>query len=568
LDDGIELKDIEFKYRGKGTYALRKINLSISAKSFYLLIGPSGCGKSTLLRVINGLIPNYYHGNFSGKIYLFGKDITGFSVRERTREGISTVLQFPEDQVLARKVWRNVAFGPANFGLAREEIIRRAKWALKQVDMIQYWDHDIMKLSSGQKQKIILASALAMKPKLLLLDEPTSQMDPVSAENFAFLLKEINESLGVTILLVEHRFDEFYKIAHQVILMNNGNIVKIDSPLRIFYTDLPRKLGVGEPKIFSLIKVLKKDRVFKNFEELEKKILLELQDIESLPKKNLANIRDANKRKNPVLSLREIWYKYKGNKDYTLKDINLDFYEGEFIAIVGKNGSGKTTLAKIAAGIIKPKSGVVSFKGKPLINSKKLFGRRVIYCPQNPELMLFNQTVYDEIAFGLKNLGFSRDIVHKKVDKIMRFFGLSRLKDSYPLSLSGGEKLRVAIASLLVLEPDIMILDEPTRGLDWSIKLDLVRYLKEYLKTSGSSIVLISHDVELLVEVDLDRVVLIDDGKIIMDSRKEQIFTQPNIKSYGIKPPVISTLLQKMDLENIVGLNEFASLFGGKKAWQ
>ena len=182
--------------------------------------------------------------------------------------------------------------------------------------------------------------------------------------------------------------------------------------------------------------------------------------------------------------------------------------------------------------------------------------------------MLFNQTVYDEIAFGLKNLGFSRDIVHKKLNKIMRFFGLSNLKDSYPLSLSGGEKLRVAIASLLVLEPDIMILDEPTRGLDWSIKLDLVRYLREYLKTSGSSIVLISHDVELLVEVDLDRVVLIDDGKIIMDSHKEQIFTQPNIKSYGIKPPVISTLLQKMDLENIVGLNEFASLFGGKKAWQ
>lgn len=547
----LRIDNISFRYFGRTNEALKNINLRINENEIVLLAGRSGSGKSSLLRVINGLIPFFYRGDFSGQIFFYDEDITHIPPRERTKKGMATVLQFPEDQILARKVWRAVAFGLANLGFSREEIIKRVKEALKCVDMWSFWDYDTLALSAGQKQKIVLAAALAIQPHLLLLDEPTSQLDPASAQRFLISLKIIREELGMTIIVAEHRFDELSTVADRVILIDDGRIVANGPPRKIFATELPGKLGIGYPKLALLTRFLAPDsNVFLGLEELKNELRRRNCVIQRIDKEYK---RAHPKGSRHAIVLDDVWFAYDG--EWVLKGFSLSIREGSFVALMGPNGAGKTTLLKLIACIHKPVKGQVFLFSKSTNNLrlKDVVGL-VGYMPQNPEEIFFNKTVYDEIAFGLRMQGIKENEVRRRVHAIAKFLRIDHLLEENPFALSGGEKLRVALASVLILDPKILLFDEPTRGIDWETKLSFLSNIKQLVHTR--TIVLATHDVELLAELNVNDVIVLNDGRVVLTGNKREVLSNPAIEKYGLVRPKITYLMKSLGAEGIVSINE------------
>ena len=558
MAETIRIENVSFRYHGRTEKALKDITLSTSEREILLIAGRSGSGKSSLLRVINGLIPHFYSGEYHGRVYFYGEEITDSSARERFGLGISTVLQFPEDQILARTVWRAVAFGLANFGFPREEILRRVKWALKLVRMEKYFDLETAKLSTGQKQKVALASALAIRPRVLLLDEPTSQLDPMSDRSFLMTLKEIQDELDLTVIMSEHRIDEVISFIDHVIILNNGKIATNGSPREVFYSDIPRIAGIGYPKTVLLAKEL----------SLEKKIITHNEAIYAL--KNYINLRDLRQyyeekefRKfgNPLLIVQDVWFKY--NRNWVLKNISFQAYSGQFIAIMGPNGAGKTTLAKLLIGKLRPQKGKIIVNGIDLSaqNFKKLVGY-VAYAPQNPEDLIFNSTVYDEIAFPLWIQGLKGEDINKTVYQVARKFGIEDILFKSPFSLSGGEKLRTVLASLYIMKPRIFILDEPTRGLDWELKIALTRELYR-MSREGKLVIMITHDVELMAETPVDRILVLKDGEIFLSGDKREVLSSPKIEEANLLRPKVSEIFSSIGLEGLITLEEAVRFLKG-----
>ncbi len=544
----IELKSISFTYKGRTRPALSNIDLSLQKRSVTLITGRSGSGKTSLIKVINGLIPHFYLGKFFGEVYFFDEDVTSLTASERFKLGISTVMQFPEDQLLSRKVWRSVAFGLANLGYPREVILRKVRWALKLVEMEFFFDKEVNSLSAGQKQKIALASALAIEPQLLLLDEPTSQLDPLSAQKFIEVLKNITKDLDLTVVISEHRVDELYDYVDEALILDNGSII-IKGPVRdVFYNESVWHSGIKVPTIINLARALGLE------EKPSREEIIRVLSTRVKPKR-LSNINTSGKSGEPVLRIRDLSFKYN-DKKWVLKNINLNVFRGEFLVVMGHNGSGKTTLAKLMIGLLKPNKGQVIYPEKKLINPsfKELIGY-VAYAPQNPEELIFNQTIYDEIAFPLRLRGINKQKLDMLVREIAKKFGIENILYKSPYSVSGGEKLRTILASIYALDPVVYIFDEPTRGLDWGRKTELIDLINR-IKRDGKSIILITHDIELVSSSNIDRIIVLNNGELWLEGDKRSVLASDKILEAKLIKPAICDIFSSIGYREIVDFRD------------
>lgn len=503
-----------YYYPDREKPALKGINLSIEEGEFLLITGGSGSGKSSLARALAGLIPDFYGGSFGGKVYFQGRDISQMDRRKLARE-VGIVFQDPEKQLVMTSVEAEIAFGLENLGLPQAEISRRVAEVLSFLDLAEVRQEFTARLSGGQKQKLALAAVLAMQPRALVLDEPTSQLDPVAAEEFFNLIKHLNEEMGLTIILIEQRLERCFHLAERVVFMEDGRVKYEGTPEQLARWAVTREIPfippvarffaqIGFPSIPVTVKegrrLLRSNFNYRKFH----------------PPRPVVNESPGQ----PVLTMNRVWFTYPNGKE-ALQDISLQIVAGELVAILGANGAGKSTLLKVMAGLLKPGRGRVLLMDRDLSNESPFGTGRIAYLSQNPNDYLFQDTVEEELLFTLKNFGLPNDGI---VDELLEKLGLRHYRQVNPRDLSSGERQRVALASILVTRPRLLVLDEPTRGMDYGLKDELGEMLKG-LSKKGVSVVLVTHDVEFAAAC-ATRVLLMFAGRIVADGTKHQVLGQ------------------------------------------
>jgi energy-coupling factor transporter ATP-binding protein EcfA2 len=531
----IRIREFSFSYNGADRPALQNINLAIEDGQFVLLTGASGSGKSTLCRVFNGLVPHFYGGQISGSAEVQGLDTLKTPPKELATK-VGMVFQDPENQLVTTDVEREIAFGLENLGYPKNLITRRIEEALDTAGIAHLRFARHQELSGGEKQKVAIASVLALHPEVLVLDEPTSELDPQSAEEVLRLLERLNDELGLTVILIEQRLDRVVHLVDRMLVMGNGQILADGTPRGVMGGDI-EGLGIGLPPVIRLMRKLRaKDLPLNGLPLTVKDARLQLQ--KALKGVKTAEFADAGASSKPVLNIDKLWFSY--GERAVLRNINLDIGRGDFIGIMGRNASGKTTLVKQFNGLLKPSKGKVRLDGVDTSKSTVAeLSRRVGYVFQNPNDHLFADTVEDEIAFSLRNRGAAETQIAQAVEGMLDEFELGRYRKSYPRNLSGGEKQRVALASVLAGQPEVIVLDEPTRGMDYSLKKKLIAYLDGY-RHRGNTVIMVSHDVETVAEC-AQRVVLLSEGRVVVEGNKREVLAKALLFS-----PQINRLAQAL----------------------
>jgi len=579
----ISIRNLTFYYSGSDKPSLRDINLEIEDGEFVLLTGPSGGGKSSLCRCLNGLIPHFYGGKITGKVEVNGLDVTKHSTKELATM-VGMVFQDPENQLVATDVDSELAFGLENLAFAKEVIARRVEEALDTVGIVSLRHRATSELSGGEKQRVAIASVLALYPDILVLDEPTSELDPKGAEDVLNVVERLNDELGITVILVEHRLDRVVAHSDRVIVLEKGMITADGDPRSILGDGRISQSGVGIPPIIKLAQVVKSkgnliDNTPLTVKEGRIALAKALRHSERFASRHsehpslslraggvaiprpFAIAQGDNKESviasetkqshlKPLIEVKKLWHFYPDGF-VAVKDINLKVCPGEFVAIMGRNASGKTTLVKHFNGLLKPTKGDVILDD---INTREAtvaeLSRKVGYVFQNPNDHLFCDTVEEELAFTLNNLGVKGEEAESLIDQTLERFDLMQYRYQYPRFLSGGEKQRVALASILVAQPRIIILDEPTRGMEYRLKAELMKFLDQY-RREGRAVILVTQDVEIAAEFS-DRVVLLSEGKIVVDGPKREVLSRallfsPQInrlaqalKSYGVPDDILT----------------------------
>ncbi len=520
----IRLENFTFYYGGTKKPALRGVNLEIEDGEFVLVTGPSGGGKSSLGRCLNGLIPHFYGGQVSGRIEVQGLDTLKHSTRElATRVGM--IFQDPENQLVTMDVEREIAFGLENLAFPRSLIARRLEESLDTLGISSLRHRTVNELSGGEKQKVAIAAVLALHPEILILDEPTSELDPKSAEEVLALVQRLNDELGITVVLIEHRLDRVIQHVDRLVVLDEGRVVADGQTRDVVsrsYQEITG-LGVGLPPIIKLAQGLKNAGFSINSMPLTvKEGRMMLNGIFRPPLRLPPQLEEKGSHR-PVIEVEKLWHVYPEGSA-ALKNVSLTVNEGEFLAIMGRNASGKTTLVKHFNGLLKPTKGAVNVDG---VNTRKAtvaeLSRKVGFVFQNPNDHLFADTVEEEISFTLRNQGWPGGQIKQRVAEMLAMFNLGAYRSQYPRSLSGGEKQRVALASVLAVQPKVLILDEPTRGMEYRLKSELMGWLRDYTR-QGNAVVLVTHDVETVAE-HADRVVLLSEGEIVVDGRKREVLS-------------------------------------------
>lgn len=489
------VEDLSFRYRSRPELAIKHISITVEKGQILLIAGASGCGKTTLARCINGLIPRSYKGESSGRVLLYGQDICGWPL-SKISQVVGTVLQDPERQILGTIVLNEVAFGLENLGLPRPEIIRRADEALDRLGISALRKRETFNLSGGEKQKVALAGVLAMRPSVLLLDEPLASLDPASSEETLAIVRHLADE-GMTVLMVEHRVEDVLKInPERLIYMEEGEIrydgptSTIDQTVNYHAVKLPARMiiqnAAADPSPAPIIPTLKKNG-----------------DDSDLP----------------LVQFEDVTFGYTERP--VLHGINLAIHRGDIIAVLGPNGAGKTTLVKHAIGLLKPKSGRVLVDGKDThqLSVAQIAGM-LGYVFQSPSHMLFAPTVHEEIAFGPTNLKHTPDQIQKEVNDAIRIVNMSGREQDPPLALSFGQQKRVSIAAILSMRPRILVMDEPTAGQDYKNYLNFMDSILQL--PNFEAILFITHDIDLAV-IYANRVLLVNDGAVIADGKPPDV---------------------------------------------
>lgn len=504
----ITIKNLNYYYPDSKNKALKDININIEKGEIILLLGESGSGKSTLGKCISGAIPNFYGGEISGDILIDGNSLKDIDHNERSKE-ITMVFQDPERQLLMNKVHREIAFGLENVGVQEEKIKRRVFEAMQFSNILNLAYRDINTLSGGQKQRVSIASAISYLPKCIVLDEPTSQLDPTSSEEIISLIKKINEELGITIIIIEQRIDKWFDAADRVFLMREGKEIFYGSKAEM-YSKEEDYINAFLPNYLKLCKKLKIYEMPNSFKKAR-------EILESFKYRN-KNSTSHGLNKITRIKIENLVYSYE--KEEALKGINLEIKEGDFISLLGPNGAGKSTLLKSIMGLTKYK-GSIELEGKEIKKQKlRSIAQSVGYVSQNPNDYISKDTVYEEIKFTLDNYGIKDEV---RIEEVLKLLDIYKIKDKNPRDISGGERQRVAIASILILKPEILLLDEPTRGIDSKTKECLGETLKK-LNESGTTIIMVTHDVEFAAEYSY-KFVLMFNGEIAAEGSKEEVLS-------------------------------------------
>ena len=517
-----EIKNLSFSYpASKNGPALKAINLSIERGEYIAVCGKSGSGKTTLLKHLKSVLSP--HGNVEGEIYFEGKPLEESDLRQQSAK-IGYVMQNPDNQIVTDKVWHELAFGLESLGIDQKTIrLRVAEMA--SYFGIQGWFHkNVTELSGGQKQLLNLASIMAMQPTVLILDEPTSQLDPIAAADFLNTVRKINLELGTTVIITEHRLEDIFHAADRVVVMEKGSIIAADephkigeflkaennemfaampSPVQIYYgveNDLRCPLTVREGR--NWLSSLLKDKEIKiaSIEEREE------EDDET---------------KVPAVTLKEVWFRYEKEAPDVLKGVNLQIPKEKIFAIVGGNGTGKSTTLKSICNICKPYRGQVLIDGKKIdkYKSSELFKGNLAMLPQDPQSLFVKKTVREDLEEMLLS-GEDK----KRVEEVADICDITDLLESHPYDLSGGEQQRAALAKVLLTKPKILLLDEPTKGIDNFFKLKFAEILGR-LKEKGVTILMVSHDVEFCAKY-ADRVGMFFDGSVVTTNTPKLFFSQ------------------------------------------
>jgi len=572
----VTIRDASFKYFSGKKAALKKINLDIKAGEFVAIMGPTGAGKSTLCLLLNGSIPHLIKGTLVGDIQVSSLKTREHQIQELARK-VGMVFQNPNLQLFCIDVESELAFGPENLAVDRDEIHRRVKEILHLLRLEGLEKRSPTALSGGQKQAVAIGAALTMNPEILVLDEPTSNLDPLGSQKVFEILRILKSQKNLTILMVSHKSEEIAEFADRVVIVDNGKIVLEGRPSDILGKEIiEEKVYIRPPQVSELIYKLRKkgyefSKIPTTLEEayILIKSYLEQHGIKSKsgPKLNLKQKKSTtNKRRDiePIIKVRDLWHQYKGGV-VALRNINLDIYPGEFVAIVGQNGSGKTTLVKHFNGLLKPTKGFVIVNGldtRPMHVSE--LSKYVGYIYQNPDDQLFAESVEDEIAFGPRNLGWDEEEVRKSVEEVIKRLHLEHLRKDHPLSLGLGDRHRVAVASVLAMKPDVVILDEPTTGQDFRGSREIVDLING-LQKEGKTVIMITHDMFLVADY-AERVIVLSKGQILLDGTPAEIFSRPDIlEQTYLSPPQITKLAQKLGdfgfPNNIITIDEFCEIF-------
>jgi len=512
----LEIQNLTYYYPGSAKPSLQNINLKIREGEFLLVVGGSGSGKSSLARLLAGLIPEFYGGILHGSVLFQGKELKG-EKRRLLNSHVGIVFQDPEKQLVMTSVEAEVAFGLENLGLPREEMFRRIAEVMTFLNLAHLKKEFTAKLSGGEKQKVALAAVVAMHPRILVLDEPTSQLDPVAAGEFLDLVEYLNKEMGYTVILIEQRLERCFHLADRLVVMDQGQIICDRLPGEAARWQVEHNLPFIPPvaRFFaSLGNPVIPLTVRDGRRELKKYLSSSSTMVNQHQSPVLTPVRED--RAPVVLEAKDIWYTYPEGQEVT-KGISLQVAEGDFLVILGANAAGKSTLLKLLAGIIKPDRGSVKVFGQ---DTRKLslpeLGRQVGYLSQNPNDYLFQDTVEDELRFTLNNFQIPDD---GRCEKILRRLNIYSMRKDNPRDLSGGERQRVALASVLVAGPRLLLLDEPTRGIDYRLKAELGGLLRE-IASSGGAVVMVTHDVEFAAEY-AGRVVMVFDGMVACDGPRE-----------------------------------------------
>lgn len=525
-----EIKDLKFVYPGAENPALDGIDVTVEEGEFILVCGRSGCGKTTLLRQLKTVLAP--HGERSGEILFSGEPLEGITERRQASE-IGYVLQNPDNQIVTDKVWHELAFGLENLGYA-PEVIRLRVAEMASFFGIQNWFHKkVEELSGGQKQLLNLASVMAMQPKVLILDEPTAQLDPIAAGEFLDTVRKINRELGTTVIMTEHRLEEVFPLADKALILEAGRQTYYDTPRRAGKFLAGKELAAALP---SAVQIYEQTGGFgecpltvcegrswlsEHFGHCAK----EINDTKEPEAGKDVSDRERPGEKETVLEAREIWFRYERELPDVIRDLSLEVKKGEFLCILGGNGTGKSTALSLLAGIRRPWRGRMLLEGKDVRKRKALRseGPKTVMLPQDPRHLFVRDTVREDLMemFDggiLSGRGEQRD----RVEEIAEIMEIGHLMSMHPYDLSGGEQQRAALAKVLLKEPEILLLDEPTKGLDGYYKQKLAETFK-LLKERGTAIVMVSHDIEFCAAY-ADRCALFFDGSIVSCGPAEQFF--------------------------------------------
>ena len=538
----IELKDFSFQYKAQSEPTLKNLNLTIYKGEKVLIVGPSGSGKSTIGQCLNGIIPNIYKGTSSGQFLIQGKEAFDLSIYEKSHL-VSTVLQDTDGQFIGLSVAEDLAFALENdmvdLGTMKERV---QSWA-ERLDLMKLLDHRPQDLSGGQKQRVSLAGVLIDESPILLFDEPLANLDPKSGQDIIDLIDQIHEEQGTTTIIIEHRLEDvLYRPVDRVILINQGQVLFNGRPDDLLRTTLLAENGIREPLYLTTLRQLGQD--IDQLEHLDRLEDIELTGVNrSITEATFTKTGETEE----LLKLEQISFAYQ--KDHPiLKDISLTIPKGQRLAIVGKNGAGKSTLAKAICGFITT-DGQYTSRGEDIKQeSVKERAERVGYVLQNPNQMISTNMIFDEVALGLRLRGVAEEDIKERVYQALKTCGLYEFR-KWPISaLSYGQKKRVTIASILVLGPEILVLDEPTAGQDQRNYTEIMEFLNS-LQEKGHTIVMITHDMQLMLDYS-DRALVVSDGQILADLSPAELFTHPDIlQEANLKETSIFALANRLGMD-------------------
>ena len=538
----IELKDFSFQYKAQSEPTLKNLNLTIYKGEKVLIVGPSGSGKSTIGQCLNGIIPNIYKGTSSGQFLIQGKEAFDLSIYEKSHL-VSTVLQDTDGQFIGLSVAEDLAFALENdmvdLGTMKERV---QSWA-ERLDLMKLLDHRPQDLSGGQKQRVSLAGVLIDESPILLFDEPLANLDPKSGQDIIDLIDQIHEEQGTTTIIIEHRLEDvLYRPVDRVILINQGQVLFNGRPDELLRTTLLAENGIREPLYLTTLRQLGQD--INQLEHLDRLDDIQLDDVNCvIPEATFTKTGEAEE----LLKLEQISFAYQENHPI-LKNISLTIPKGQRLAIVGKNGAGKSTLAKAICGFITTE-GQYTSRGEDIKQeSVKERAERVGYVLQNPNQMISTNMIFDEVALGLRLRGISEEDIKERVYQALKTCGLYEFR-KWPISaLSYGQKKRVTIASILILGPEILVLDEPTAGQDQRNYTDIMEFL-DSLQEKGHTIVMITHDMQLMLDYS-DRALVVSDGQILADLSPAELFTHPDIlQEANLKETSIFALANRLGMD-------------------
>ncbi|WP_459929601.1 ABC transporter ATP-binding protein [Desulfosporosinus burensis] len=573
VENAIELHNISYCYPNAQELSLKNISLTVEKGKFIVLMGSTGAGKTTLSLCLNGLIPQLLEGKLTGQVSIAGKNVGKTAVQSMSKV-LGLVLQDPETQIIGRTVEEDTAFGPRNFLVPFDEINLRVDQSLEKVRLRGYKQRLSEELSGGEKQRLAIAGVLVMEPQILVLDEPTSELDPIGRSEIYQTLDDLRRKKDLTILLVEHSSEELIHKADEVVVLKQGEVFWRGLPTELF-RDLPllSQLGI-KPLPVSQLGWDFYEKGWISFAEIPLDIPSAENIIRALLPKyghwhkhghgqapGQGEIKNRLFKQEPYWSETEIavqvsdlFYQYNSSQP-ALRGINLTIKTGEFVAFIGQNGAGKTTLAKHFNGLLKPTRGEIIVEGMNTLQyDTSDLSKTIGYVFQNPDHQIFSATVEKELEFGLKNAGYKGQEIKQRVDEVLQYTGLERYRSVHPFSLGKGERQMIAVASILALKPKLLIIDEPTTGSDWAGVQSMMALISK-LHAAGTTIIMISHDMDLVAQY-AKRVIVMKEGGIMLDGTPGDVFSKEQILlDSAIIPPQLCRLSSQ--LKDILGHRTF-----------